>query len=114
WGVAMQTTGTVLLILVTLLKPSLWLFVPAMILTAGSMGAIGTNTQACYMEYFHHHGGTAAALLGAATFAVGGLITTASAFLPESVLSIVLCQGACSAICLWLIWSRRPDQVHSH
>jgi len=114
WAVTMQATGTVLLVLVTLLIPKLWLYVPAMVITAGSMSAIGTNTQACYMEYFHEHGGTAAAVLGATTFALGGLITTASTFLPESILSIALTQAACSLVCLWLIWARKPDQTHSH
>lgn len=114
WGVMMQATGAALLILVTVLMPRLWLFVPAMVITAGAMGAIGTNTQACYMEYFHEHGGTAAAILGAATFAGGGLVATASAFLPESVLSVVLAQAACAAMCLWLILTRKPDQTHSH
>ena len=93
-----------LLLLVMTFAPVLWLFVPAMMITVGAMGAITPNTQACFMEYFHQHGGTASALLGATQFSIGALIAMASALLPESVTAVILAQAACSFLCLLLVW----------
>lgn len=103
-AVTIQAIGILLLILVTALAPVLWLFLPAMMLTIGIMGAITPNTQACFMEYFAEHGGTASALLGATQFSIAGLISAVSAMLPETVIAIVLTQGACSLLCLILVW----------
>ncbi len=103
WSLSVQAGGIVLLVLVMTLAPKLWLFLPAMMITVGAMGAITPNTQACFMEFFAAHGGTAAALLGATQFSLAGLISAASALLPESVLAIVLAQAACSALCLLLV-----------
>ncbi len=107
WGLTAQAVGIVLLLLVTSFAPQLWLFLPAMMLAIGAMGAITPNTQACFMEFFAQHGGTAAALLGAAQFSVAGLISAASALLPESVGAIVLAQAACCLPCLLLVWTLR-------
>lgn len=109
WSLTIQAVGIGLLILVTLAHPSLWLFLPAMMITVGAMGAITPNTQSCFMEYFPQHGGTASALLGATQFSLAGLISAASALLPESVLAIVLAQAGCSLLCLVLIWGIRRD-----
>ena len=105
WSLTMQGVGVVLLILVIHFSPSLWLFLPAMMITVGAMGAITPNTQACFMEYFSEHGGTASALLGATQYSVAGLISAASTLLPETVLAVILAQGCCSALCLLLVWS---------
>ena len=59
------------------------------------------------MEYFAEHGGTASALLGATQYSVAGLISAASALLPETVLAVILAQGGCSLLCLVLAWSQR-------
>ena len=93
-----------LLILVSALAPVIWLFLPAMMITVGAMGAVTPNTQACFMEYFSRNGGTASALLGATQFSVAGLISAASALLPETILAVVLAQAGCSLICLLLVW----------
>lgn len=107
WALTVQGVGSLALILVSLLYPALWLFVPAMMLTVGSMGAITPNTQACFMDHFDQNGGTAAALLGATQFSIAGLISAGSALLPETVLMVVLAQAACVLPCLLLVWSRR-------
>lgn len=104
WGVTLQATGIVLLILVMSFAPKLWLFLPAMMITVGAMGAITPNTQACFMEYFPDQGGTASALLGATQFSLGGLIAVASALLPETIMAVILAQAACSSLCLLLAW----------
>ncbi|MGL5285141.1 MAG: multidrug effflux MFS transporter [Aeromonas sp.] len=109
-GLLLQGAGLLALILVTLFAPSLWLFLPAMMLTVGVMGAITPNTQACFMEYFTHNSGTAAALIGAAQFLFAGVISAGSALLPGSVLVIVLCQAACSAVCLLLLAMRQRSE----
>ena len=111
WSLSCQAMGIVLLVVVTTFWHELWLFLPAMMITVGSMGAIVPNTQASFMEYFTTNGGTAAALLGATQFSVAGLIAAASSLLPESVLAIVLLQAACSVLCLGLIWLKRPEGV---
>lgn len=103
WCVLAQGVTLLILIVVMLTVPSLWLFLPATMIIVGILGAIGPNTQACYMEYFAEHGGTASALMGATQFSLAGLITVLSAFLPESVIAIVLAQGACSLVCVLLV-----------
>lgn len=103
WALTVQVSGIVLLLLIMQFFPHLWLFVPAMVLTIGMLGAVSPNIQACYMEYFPQHGGTAAAVMGATQFSLAGLISAGSALLPESVTAIVVAMGICSAIALLLI-----------
>jgi DHA1 family bicyclomycin/chloramphenicol resistance-like MFS transporter len=105
WSITVQAAGVALLLAVMGFAPVLWLFLPAMMITVGAMGAITPNTQACFMEYFPIHGGTASALLGATQFSIGALIAMASALLPESVIAVVLAQAACSLLCLLLVWT---------
>lgn len=105
WGLTLQATGIAMLILVMVFHPNVYLFVPAMIITVGSMGVITSNTQACFMEFFTEHAGTASALLGAATFSVAGTISALSALIPQTVIAVVLAQAVCSLVCLSLIWS---------
>ena len=68
----------------TWLEVSVWLFLPAMMLTIGAQGAVVPNNQACFMEYFERHGGTAASLLGACQFGIAGTLSALSTLLPET------------------------------
>ncbi|GHE88968.1 multidrug effflux MFS transporter [Thalassotalea profundi] len=111
WFVLLQGIGILLLILFTLINADLSLFVMAMVLTIGSMGAVFPNVQACYMEFFSKNGGTAAALLGATQFSIAGIIATLSTLMPESLISIILSQAVCSLICITLIWSGKIRKV---
>lgn len=105
WALVMQCTGTIALLLVVLFAPNLVYFAAAMILTIGSLGAIGPNSQACFMEFFSELSGTAAALFGASQFALAGLITSlATMVLPETLTSIVLVQAICSLLALTIAW----------
>ncbi len=113
WSVTLQAAGILLLVLVMLINPKLWLFLPAMMITVGTMGAITPNTQACYMDFFPQHGGTASALLGATQFSIGGLISAGSALLPETVLAVVLAMAGCSLVSLLLIWWRFGVSVNT-
>lgn len=107
WGVALQFTGTIMLLLVSYFYPSLWWFLPGMIITVGSMGIIMPNIQASYMEYFPENGGTAAAIFGAAQFSIAGSISALTALLPETVIAIVMAQFACGIACIMLLWGQR-------
>ncbi|WP_346839163.1 multidrug effflux MFS transporter [Microbulbifer sp. SAOS-129_SWC] len=109
FAVTLQGAGIAALLLVLWLAPTLWLFVPAMMLTVGAMGAISPNNQASCMEYFAENGGTAAALMGALQFSVAGGISALSALLPETVTAIVGAMAACSAVCLLLVWTPFRD-----
>ncbi len=106
WAVSLQAGGIVLMGFMLWWAPGLWTLVPGVMVTVGAMGAISPNNQACYMDYFHLHGGTAAALMGAAQFAIGGLIGGASSLLPESVAAVIAMQGGCALVCLALVWTR--------
>ncbi len=111
WALTAQGGGILLLLVVLAWRPELPLFLPAMIISVGMLGAVTPNIQACYLEFSPSNGGTAAALLGATQFSLAGLISAGSALLPETVTSIVLAMGSCSALCLLLIWSHRlPPQ----
>ena len=103
WGIYLQALGIFWLVVVMSVAPSLWLFVPGMMLTVGAMGAMAPNVTACYMDYFPQHGGTAAAVLGATQFSMAGLISALSTLLPENVVVVILAQACCSLICILMI-----------
>jgi len=105
WSVVVQAVGILMLLLVMCFAPVLWLFLPAMMVTIGAMGAITPNSLACFMEYFHQHGGTASAVYGAIQFSIGALIAMATTWLPETVIAVVLVQAACSLVALLLVWT---------
>jgi len=94
-----------MVVVVSLILPLLWLFVPATMMTLGTMSAI---TQASAMDYSPENSGTASALSGAMQFSVAGLISAASALLPESVLAVIAAQAVCSGLCLVLVWRVEP------
>lgn len=104
-AVSIQAVGLVALLLIMWLTPSLWLFVPALMLAIGAMGATTPNNQACCMEYFSENSGTAAALMGAMQFSVAGVLSAVSALLPQQVMAIILAMAGCSAVCLVLVWA---------
>lgn len=112
-SLTLQAGAILLLITISLFQPVLILFVLAMVFTIGALGATSPNIQACYMDYFEKNGGTAAALMGATQFSVAGIVSAASTLLPEGILSIVLAQGACSLICVLLIWRMQTDSVQT-
>lgn len=103
WALIAQCLGVTALLAVVLFSPSLTLFLPAMVITIGTMGASTPNCQACFMEYFDTLSGTAAAVLGASQFALAALITSvATILLPESLFYIVAVQAICAYVSLIL------------
>ncbi|HRX51502.1 MAG TPA: multidrug effflux MFS transporter [Candidatus Krumholzibacteria bacterium] len=90
--------GMLWLVTAALARWPLAAFVPGMMLTLGSMGAISPNNQACYLEHFPRNGGTAAALLGATQFSVAGAMSAFSTRLPETLTAVVLAMAVCAAV----------------
>lgn len=66
-------------------------FVPALMVSVGSLGAVSPNNQANFIEFFPNTGGSASAILGAFQFGSAGLASALSTQLPQSMLSIVSC-----------------------
>ncbi|TXS91232.1 multidrug effflux MFS transporter [Parahaliea maris] len=105
-----QGVAAVFLLLAALLDWSVWGFLPAMMLYAGSLGAISPNIQACYLESFPRSAASAAAVIGTAQFGLGGGASALSNLLPEGLTSVVACIAACAAVSLLcMIWSRRRE-----
>ncbi len=79
FGVLLQLfVNASLLLLACWGLPTLWLFLPLVMLSVGSQGFITATTSACYMDYFKENSGVAAAVLGTSTAlisAVAGFIT---------------------------------------
>jgi len=80
--------GAALLLLSVLFQWGLYAFVPSLMITIGSLGAMSPNTQANYLDYHPSTGGSATAILGAFQFGFAGLASTISTQLPHTVLSI--------------------------
>lgn len=103
-----QSSAGLLLLCAALFDWSVWGFLPAMMLYAGTLGAISPNIMASYLEYFPRSSASASAVMGTAQFGLGGLASALSNLLPESLLSVVSCIAACaigSVSCM--LWSRR-------
>jgi DHA1 family bicyclomycin/chloramphenicol resistance-like MFS transporter len=99
WATVCQGVGVILLLTATLFHWRLAFFLPAMMLTIGSVGAISPSIQSCFLEFFPESGGSAAALLGSAQFGSAGLISAISTRLPEALLVVILTMAACHAVC---------------
>lgn len=83
----------------------------AIIIAAGSMGAIAPNNIANALDFFPKLGGTAAALMGAAQFSIAGMISAISTWLADGTLMpIALVMAACSLGAL-LFAVGAPDAV---
>lgn len=98
-----QFVGVLLLSLMTFTNASVWLFLPAMMITIGAQGGVAPNNQACFMEYFDRHGGTAASLLGAAQFGIAGTLSALSTLMPETLGSVIASMFTCSLICMIIV-----------
>lgn len=98
-----QALGVAALILIALFDGPLYLFLPAMMITVGMIGAIAPNIQASFIEYFSVNSGTAAALLGASQFGIAGIASALSSQLPHALAPIMLAMGLCSAVCLAML-----------
>ncbi len=100
---SVQFVGVLLLSLTTWAQASVWLFLPAMMLTIGAQSGIVPNNQACFMEHFEHHDGTASSLLGACQFDIAGGLSAFSTLLPETLGWVIASMFACSLVCISVI-----------
>ncbi len=92
---------------------SVYQFLPAMMLYAGTLGAISPNIQACYLQTFPRAAASATAVMGTAQFGLGGLASAASNLLPESLLSVVSCIATCACCSfLCMLWSRHRERQY--
>lgn len=110
---ALQVLGGLALIAVAAADGPLVLFLPAIMLYAGTLGAISPNNQACYLEHFSRNSGTAAAVMGTTQFGIGGLLSGLTTLLPHTLLSVSLCIAGCALSGgLFLLWSLKtaPQQ----
>ncbi|MBC2607079.1 multidrug effflux MFS transporter [Pelagicoccus albus] len=106
-----QIAGAALLVGITLADLNVYFFLPAMMLTIGAMGAMTSNLQACFLEFFPHNGGAAAALFGATYTGVAGLLSALTTLLPQNLLSIILAMAACAAVSfIVLLRSMSPSE----
>lgn len=107
-----QATAIIVLLLASVFDAGLYVFLPAMMVSIGMVGAIAPNIQASFIEYFGINSGTAAALLGASQFGIAGIVSALSSRLPASVTAVVLAMAVCSAVCLWmLVLSLRQERA---
>ncbi|GAB3274687.1 Bcr/CflA family efflux MFS transporter [Parahaliea aestuarii] len=107
-----QVVAAALVLLAAVLEWPVFGFLPAMMLYAGTLGAISPNIQACYLEDFPRSAASAAAVMGTAQFGLGGAASALSNLLPEALLSVVICIAACAvASFLCMHWSRRRESA---
>lgn len=100
-AVTLQAGAVLVLVGCAVAGTSLWPFAAALILAAGTMGAIAPNNIANTLEFFPTLGGTAGALLGATQFSMAGLISALSTWLADGTLiPIVLLMAACTLTAL--------------
>ncbi|MCP1659398.1 multidrug effflux MFS transporter [Neisseria perflava] len=107
WGIIMQFTANLTMVLLVLLLklPPLWALVMCVMFSVGTQGLVGANTQACFMAYFKAEGGSANAVLGVCQSVIGasmGLLTTwlhnGSALVMAG---MMLTSTVCGIVLLW-------------
>lgn len=108
----LQAISGVLLLGTAVFEAPVYVFLPAMMLYAGTLGAISPNIQASYLDYFPHSAASATAVMGTAQFGLGGAASALSNLLPEALLSVTACIAACAAIgfCC-MLWARRVEDA---
>ena len=95
-----HVAGIIAVLLAVELDWGVFGFLPAIMVTVGSLGAMSPNNQANYLEYFPTTGGSASAILGAFQFGSAGLVSALSTQLPLSMHSIVICMVVMGGISL--------------
>lgn len=96
-AVALQAIALLALLALVIAGAGVFSVAAALVLAAGTMGAVAPNNIANALEFFPRLGGTAAALLGATQFTLAGLISALSTWLADgTLLPIVLVMAACS------------------
>lgn len=115
-GILVQLISNILLVALvwTMHQPPFFLLMILIMFSVGSSGLIGSNTQACFMSYFHQVSGSANAVLGTSQFmiaaAVGWLTTELHNGTAEIMPSMMLASTVCGIVLLWLfsrhVWQK--------
>ncbi|MDF7675458.1 multidrug effflux MFS transporter [Neisseriaceae bacterium ESL0693] len=114
-GIVIQLISNVLLVMLVWSMQQLpfALLLVLIMFSVGSQGLIGSNTQACFMGYFHKVSGSANAVLGTTQFlvaALAGWLTTELHNGTAHVMpSMMLAATCCGVVLLWL-FSRQAWQ----
>lgn len=97
-GVLMQVVGTGCFVLLWWLgNPSLWLVVPCIVVSVGSLGFLAPNATSLALSYFPDTSGTANALIGALEFTVAGALGALLAGVPhEDLAPVALGMAGCA------------------
>lgn len=104
--VSIQAGAVLLLVGIVLLDLPRLLVVPNIMLIIGCMGGIAPNNLANVMDFFRELSGTAAALMGAAPFAVGGVISGLSSLLAaHSMAGVAATMALCALAGVMLAYS---------
>jgi MFS transporter, DHA1 family, multidrug resistance protein len=100
----LQCCATFGLILISGFSPSLWVVVPLIMLSIGSLGGVMGNSQACALQFFPNHSGIASALLGSAQYLIGGVISAASTlFLSDKMWPMTITMFAAALLALLIV-----------
>ncbi len=119
FGIGLQASATLLLLLTTLLmEPRLEIFLPLIMLSMGCMGMIGPNNMACYMSWFPDISGTANAFLGTSQFALGAVMGIIVSHLHNGTLipmtAMMFLSSFLAILALWVLSRHRPAPETDH
>lgn len=108
WGIVIQFFANLIMVLLVLVYqlPPMWALVVCVMLSVGTQGLVGANTQACFMSYFKEESGSANAVLGVCQSVIGASVGMLTTWLHNgSVLvmsGMMLTATVCGIVLLWI------------
>ncbi len=104
-AVLLQAIAVGALVLIVVYYPHIELFVPALMVAVGALGAISPNNQACYLQFFPQNSASAAALMGTLQFSIAGCMSALSTCIANNSLQpIVATMAVCAILCIALVY----------
>jgi MFS transporter, DHA1 family, multidrug resistance protein len=103
-AVLLQIIAVGALVFIVVYYPRIELFIPALMVSIGALGAITPNNQACYLQFFPQNSASAAALMGTVQFSIAGGMSALSACVSNgALLPIILTMAVCAILCIALV-----------
>jgi len=103
-----QCLATGSLLLLSGFMPPLWVVVPLIMLSVGSLSGVMGNSQASALQFFPNHSGVASALLGSAQYLIGGVVSGVSTlFLSDKMWPMTITMFA-GAFLAWVFVPKIP------
>ncbi len=108
WGIIIQFVANLSMALLVLVSdlPPMWALVGCVMLSVGTQGLVGANTQACFMSYFKKEGGSANAVLGVFQSVIGAVMGMLTTWLHNGTALIMpmmmLTATVCGIVLLWV------------